>query len=245
MKFFAYLKKLNKLGVAMTEYAVLLAFVAAIGASFTSDSGLGNSISGAVSKAVEAIGLVSGDKQAAKNNVAYNVITALDGTSGKGNIYDNLGKEILSGGGRFFEKLLAKDGIQTANMFTNYRNLQGDKELLYSMGLLPEGVNTNKVKLITIADQNGTNPTAGTKISATQYLVYGDSKDNMHIAATRHLSDVTIDQEGAHTSGIYNQGKQDEKAYSNQYDIGSGSFVKGDNSYNLRYIDDGFVAYKP
>ena len=55
MKFFAYLKKLNKLGVAMTEYAVLLAFVAAIGASFTSDSGLGNSISGAVNKAVEAI----------------------------------------------------------------------------------------------------------------------------------------------------------------------------------------------
>ena len=69
MKFFAYLKKLNKLGVAMTEYAVLLAFVAAIGASFTSDSGLGNSISGAVNKAVEAIGLVSGD--ASSNNKSY------------------------------------------------------------------------------------------------------------------------------------------------------------------------------
>ena len=69
MKFFAYLKKLNKLGVAMTEYAVLLAFVAAIGASFTSDSGLGNSISGAVNKAVEAIGLVSGDTSS--NNKSY------------------------------------------------------------------------------------------------------------------------------------------------------------------------------
>ena len=53
----------------MTEYAVLLAFVAAIGASFTSDSGLGNSISGAVSKAVEAIGLVSGDTSS--NNKSY------------------------------------------------------------------------------------------------------------------------------------------------------------------------------
>lgn len=63
MKFFAYLKKLNKLGVAMTEYAVLLAFVAAIGASFTSDSGLGNSISGAVSKAVEAITGVESDSK--------------------------------------------------------------------------------------------------------------------------------------------------------------------------------------
>ena len=53
----------------MTEYAVLLAFVAAIGASFTSDSGLGSSISGAVNKAVEAIGLVSGDTSS--NNKSY------------------------------------------------------------------------------------------------------------------------------------------------------------------------------
>ena len=53
----------------MTEYAVLLAFVAAIGASFTSDSGLGNSISGAVNKAVEAIGLVSGNTSS--NNKSY------------------------------------------------------------------------------------------------------------------------------------------------------------------------------
>lgn len=69
VKFFAYLRKLNKLGVAMTEYAVLLAFVVAIGASFTSDSGLANSISGAVNKAVEAIGLVSGDTSS--NNKSY------------------------------------------------------------------------------------------------------------------------------------------------------------------------------
>ena len=74
MKFFAYLKKLNKLGVAMTEYAVLLAFVAAIGASFTSDSGLGSSISGAVSKAVEAIGLVSGDIQASVKGKMDNLL---------------------------------------------------------------------------------------------------------------------------------------------------------------------------
>ena len=69
VKLFAYLRKLNKLGVAMTEYAVLLAFVVAIGASFTSDSGLSNSISGAVNKAVEAIGLVSGDTSS--NNKSY------------------------------------------------------------------------------------------------------------------------------------------------------------------------------
>ena len=45
-------KFMKQTGVAMTEYAVLLAFVAAIGASFFSGNGLSNSITGAVSKAV-------------------------------------------------------------------------------------------------------------------------------------------------------------------------------------------------
>ena len=71
IKFLAYLKKMNKLGVAMTEYAVLLAFVAAVGAGFTSDSGLGSSISGAVGKAVEAIGLVSGE--VSSTNKSYKI----------------------------------------------------------------------------------------------------------------------------------------------------------------------------
>ncbi|MDY2636606.1 MAG: hypothetical protein SOV56_01540 [Phascolarctobacterium sp.] len=71
IKFLAYLKKMNKLGVAMTEYAVLLAFVAAVGASFTSDSGLGSSISSAVSKAVAAIGLVSGE--VSSTNKSYKI----------------------------------------------------------------------------------------------------------------------------------------------------------------------------
>ena len=54
-----FLRKLGKRGVAMTEYAVLLAFVAAIGGSFASDNGLSGSITNAVSKAASAIGLVS------------------------------------------------------------------------------------------------------------------------------------------------------------------------------------------
>ena len=69
MKFFAYLKKLNKLGVVMTEYGILLAFVAAVAASFTPENGMANSITGAVNKAVEAIGLVSGDTSS--NNKSY------------------------------------------------------------------------------------------------------------------------------------------------------------------------------
>ena len=42
---------LSERGVAMTEYAILLAFVAAVAVAFTSTSGLSGAISGAVSSA--------------------------------------------------------------------------------------------------------------------------------------------------------------------------------------------------
>ena len=50
-----FLRKLGKRGVAMTEYAVLLAFIAAIGGSFASDNGLGQSIINAITGAKKAI----------------------------------------------------------------------------------------------------------------------------------------------------------------------------------------------
>ena len=43
--------KFGERGVAMTEYAILLAFVAALAVAFTSTSGLSGAISGAVSSA--------------------------------------------------------------------------------------------------------------------------------------------------------------------------------------------------
>ena len=55
-----FLKKLGKRGVAMTEYAVLLAFVAAVAGSFTSDNGLASSITAAIGKAENAINMVMG-----------------------------------------------------------------------------------------------------------------------------------------------------------------------------------------
>lgn len=64
----AWKKYLKQTGVAMTEYAILLAFVAAIGASFTSDSGLSSSISGAVSKVVSVFGYFGGYKEVAAGN---------------------------------------------------------------------------------------------------------------------------------------------------------------------------------
>ena len=47
--------KFGERGVAMTEYAILLAFVAAVAAAFISDQGLKDSIKGAVGSANDAI----------------------------------------------------------------------------------------------------------------------------------------------------------------------------------------------
>ena len=58
-----FLRKLGKRGVAMTEYAILLAFVAAIGGSFASDNGLAASVTDAIGKAKDAINLVMSDKK--------------------------------------------------------------------------------------------------------------------------------------------------------------------------------------
>ncbi|MGM9561571.1 MAG: Flp family type IVb pilin [Phascolarctobacterium sp.] len=54
-------KKILKRGVAMTEYAILLAFIAAVAASFAGSNGLQQSIGGAIDKAVAAITGVSQD----------------------------------------------------------------------------------------------------------------------------------------------------------------------------------------
>ena len=47
--------KFGERGVAMTEYAILLAFVAAVAVAFISDQGLKTSISGSVGSAKDAI----------------------------------------------------------------------------------------------------------------------------------------------------------------------------------------------
>ena len=78
-----FLRKLGKRGVAMTEYAVLLAFVAAIGGSFASDNGLGQSIMNAITGAKSAItdagsGQATGKHPLKTTGLIDAVATALD-----------------------------------------------------------------------------------------------------------------------------------------------------------------------
>lgn len=63
-------KKILKRGVAMTEYAILLAFIAAVAASFAGGNGLQQSIGDAIDKAVAAI---TGVSQGSSGNLLANM----------------------------------------------------------------------------------------------------------------------------------------------------------------------------
>ncbi|MGM9528768.1 MAG: Flp family type IVb pilin [Phascolarctobacterium sp.] len=78
-----FLRKLGKRGVAMTEYAVLLAFIAGIGGAFASDNGLGQSIINAITGAKTAIedagsGQATGKHALLGKDIAKDRLTALD-----------------------------------------------------------------------------------------------------------------------------------------------------------------------
>ena len=61
MKFFAYLKKLNKLGASMVEYAIVLACISAFGASFSDN--LTNTLNGVFNKVTGVITGVESDSK--------------------------------------------------------------------------------------------------------------------------------------------------------------------------------------
>lgn len=125
-------KYLKQTGVAMTEYAVLLAFVAAVGASFTSDSGLSSGISGAVSKVVSVFGYFGGYKEVADGNQPN--------FAGKGqSALGGLGSGQFASGSWSWDKIYTNDdGQEAASAFLYEQSKSGiasgyAKELLDQM----------------------------------------------------------------------------------------------------------------
>ena len=113
-------KFLKQTGVAMTEYAVLLAFVAAVGASFTSDSGLSSSISGAVSKVVSVFGYFGGYKEGVAGNQPNFSGTGQGPLSGLGS--GNFGEN----GGWSWDKIYTNDdGQEAASAFLDEQSKSG------------------------------------------------------------------------------------------------------------------------
>ena len=125
-------KFLKQTGVAMTEYAVLLAFVAAVGASFTSDSGLSSSISGAVSKVVSVFGYFGGYKEVTADNQPH--------FSGKGqNALGGLGSGQFASGSWSWDKIYTNDsGQEAGSAFLEDDNEQSKLASKYAKELLDQ-----------------------------------------------------------------------------------------------------------
>ena len=123
-------KYLKQTGVAMTEYAVLLAFVAAVGASFTSDSGLSSGISGAVSKVVSVFGYFGGYKEVADGNQPN--------FAGKGQTeLKGLGSGQFASGSWSWEKIYTNDsGQEAGSAFLENGNKESQLASEYAKELL-------------------------------------------------------------------------------------------------------------
>lgn len=235
MKFFAFFKKLNKLGTAMVEYAVILAFVAAVGSSFT------DNISPGVNNIIKSVSSMLGlaDKGTETQTIQqkiYDLFTGLDGKTHGGNPWESLAKDIVSSC-VYIEKL--------ANIDTAYSVRTNMKDAATQAGLIPEYA--TGCKLITVANESGIPPTKGnendpsTHFSATQYLFYNDGK-KLHLAATRNLDTVYVHENGNHPTIASGE----EYGYTQKYDFNKGKYKVGENNWKYLHEDlSNFVKYEP
>ena len=246
MKIFTYFKKMNKLGAAMVEYAVILAFVAAVGSSFTDNISPG--VNNIIKSVSSMLGLAAGSEtqQSAKDKADnlfrkfYNGV-ALDGsTYNDKNLLGSLSKVIASNGNASFETILKNFGIDTLYSF-NAMYL-GDTEVrLKAMGLLPDDMKPNSAKLLTIANENKLSASHTEPFSATQYLFYKKG-NNMYLAGTRYIDSVTnYTVNATTTSGDFTVSKK----FSNAKCTILGTPPASDITFNPSDVNDKFVKYEP
>ena len=58
-----FLRRLGKRGTAIVEYAIILAFAAAVGSSFTSDNGMTGSIKSIIGNVNQMLGVAAGKEE--------------------------------------------------------------------------------------------------------------------------------------------------------------------------------------
>ena len=217
MKFFANLKKLNKLGASMVEYAIVLACISAFGASFSDN--LTNVLEKPFNSIATILGLESGGSQTQTiQQKIYDLFTGLNGNSHSADPSQSLTKDIVSGGPRFLEGLA---GIDTAYALHSYQIT--DRAIAAGLGI----DNTNSYKLITVANQSGVQPTKG---------------NNMYLAGTRYIDSVTNYKVGAETTS---NGYTTSKKFSNATCTILGAKPEDNISFKAGDVNDKFVKYQP
>lgn len=239
MKFFANLKKLNKLGASMVEYAIVLACISAFGASFSDN--LTNVLEKPFNSIASILGLAS-NQQSAKDKAATIFKKFYDGFPINGNLYDkndllgSFAKEIVSGGHQSIEKILQDLNLNTLYAFDNMDN---KKSILQSMNLVPQ--DAQYVKMLTIANDNGLDKSHTEPFSATQYLFYSKN-GNLYLAATRNIDAVTNYSMAPETA---NSGYPCTKKLSYANCTILGATPEQNVIFQKHEINDKFVKYEP
>lgn len=253
MKFFACFKKMNKLGAAMVEYAVILAFVAAVGSSFT--EGFNPAFNNIIKSVSSVLGLAANGtetKQSAKD-IAFSLFNDPEMNKIGDKRWESFGREIASGGNKYIEDYyFNKNGLDTAysivGAYVWSKNPPGPADA----GLAVDG--GKNYKLITVADKNGVSCAMGnlnddsTHFSATQYLLC-EKNGKMNLVATRELSNVCITKEGNHPNNA-DPGKGEPK-YSLNNNFSGAQYKEVDKTNNstkwvdITNISSGFVKYEP
>ena len=237
MKIFTYFRKMNKLGAAMVEYAVILAFVAAVGSSFTDNISPG--VNNIIKSVSSMLGLAANESETKTTQQRiYDSFTALNGKTHGGNPWESLEKDIVSSC-VYIEKI--------ANIDTAYSVRTNMTDAAKQAGLIPQ--TATNCKLITVANESGIPPTAGnendpgTHFSATQYLFYQEGK-KLYLAQTRSLDTVYVHEEGKHLTIASGE----EYGYTQKYDFTKGKYKVGENNWKyLHELHDlsSFVKYEP
>lgn len=190
-----FLRKLGKRGTAIIEYVILLSFVAVIGASFTSDAGMGGSIKSIITNVEQLLGLAAG-KEESKVAVSEN---AKQWSGLLNDLYNEVIKANPNPDGKLMEIKIYQSDVdgnskiqysyyddynnnseykKTMNLLFNSDGksyyLQGDNFIRFDYeGAFSEGTNSNPMR-IQIAEQ-------GNK-KAFEYISY--NKDSSTFYAT-------------------------------------------------------------
>lgn len=241
MKFFAYFKKLNKLGASMVEYAIVLACIASLGVSISDN--LTNVLEKPFNSIATILGLESGGSQTQQSakDIANDLFTKkLYGVNSKDETFGKLIGHIWSGSSQSIPlgAELCAAGIDTLFAIDNLVPGMSNYNALVSKELLPE--NAKYAKLITIADQNGLDSSANA-FSATQYLCHQiDGK--LVLAATRKIDSLNVTELKAAQTVTASNGNE----YTINKSINAANFIGTDKkSYKTNQINDDFVRYEP
>ena len=237
MKFFANLKKLNKLGASMVEYAIVLACIASLGVSVSDN--LTNVLNKPFNSIASILGLAS-NQQSAKDIASDLFTNKLYGASSKDEIFGKLIGHIWSGSRQSISlgAELCAAGIDTLFAVDDLVPGMSNYNALVSQELMPE--NAKYAKLVTIADKNGLDSSAN-GFSATQYLCY--QKDGkLVLAATRKIDSLNVTELKAAQTVTASNGNE----YTINKSINSASFIgTDDKTYKTGQINNDFIRYEP